>query len=103
MQLCVQRGIQQQGVLPGGLNVRRRAARLHDSLLKQIGSPGWNAMEWVNLYALAVNGENAAGGRVVTALTNGRRALFRRYCIITCSFARNSAHRHPPPKCRNFC
>ncbi len=75
MQLCVQRGIQQQGVLPGGLNVRRRAARLHDSLLKQIGSPGWNAMEWVNLYALAVNEENAAGGRVVTAPTNGAAGI----------------------------
>jgi L-serine dehydratase len=75
MQACVQRGIQQQGVLPGGLNVRRRAARLHDSLLKQIGSPGWNAMEWVNLYALAVNEENAAGGRVVTAPTNGAAGI----------------------------
>jgi len=75
MQLCVQRGIQQQGILPGGLNVRRRAARLHDSLLKQIGSPGWNAMEWVNLYALAVNEENAAGGRVVTAPTNGAAGI----------------------------
>ena len=75
MQLCVQRGIQQQGILPGGLNVRRRAARLHDSLLKQLGSPGWNAMEWVNLYALAVNEENAAGGRVVTAPTNGAAGI----------------------------
>lgn len=75
MQSCVQRGIQQQGVLPGGLNVRRRAARLHDSLLKQMGSPGWNAMEWVNLYALAVNEENAAGGRVVTAPTNGAAGI----------------------------
>jgi L-serine dehydratase len=55
--------------------VRRRAARLHDSLLKQIGSPGWNAMEWVNLYALAVNEENAAGGRVVTAPTNGAAGI----------------------------
>lgn len=75
MQLCVQRGIQQQGILPGGLNVRRRAARLHESLLKQVGSPGWNAMEWVNLYALAVNEENAAGGRVVTAPTNGAAGI----------------------------
>lgn len=75
MQSCVQRGIQQQGILPGGLNVRRRAARLHESLLKQSGSPGWNAMEWVNLYALAVNEENAAGGRVVTAPTNGAAGI----------------------------
>ncbi len=75
MQHCVQRGIQQQGILPGGLNVRRRAAKLHESLLKQLGSPGWNAMEWVNLYALAVNEENAAGGRVVTAPTNGAAGI----------------------------
>jgi L-serine dehydratase, iron-sulfur-dependent, single chain form len=75
MQRCVQRGIQQQGELPGGLHVRRRAARLHDSLVRQMGSPGWNAMEWVNLYALAVNEENAAGGRVVTAPTNGAAGI----------------------------
>lgn len=75
MQLCVQRGIQQEGELPGGLHVRRRAAKLHQSLIRQAGSPGWNAMEWVNLYALAVNEENAAGGRVVTAPTNGAAGI----------------------------
>lgn len=75
MQACVQRGIQQEGELPGGLHVRRRAAKLHQSLIRQAGSPGWNAMEWVNLYALAVNEENAAGGRVVTAPTNGAAGI----------------------------
>ncbi len=75
MKQCVQRGIQQQGILPGGLNVQRRAAKLHQSLVRQAGSPGWNAMEWVNLYALAVNEENAAGGRVVTAPTNGAAGI----------------------------
>lgn len=75
MKSCVQRGIQQQGILPGGLNVQRRAAKLHQSLVRQAGSPGWNAMEWVNLYALAVNEENAAGGRVVTAPTNGAAGI----------------------------
>ncbi|WP_407314751.1 L-serine ammonia-lyase [Pseudomonas sp. nanlin1] len=79
MQACVEQGLKHEGVLPGGLNVRRRAARLHRSLLELnkpnvIGST-LSAMEWVNLFALAVNEENAAGGRMVTAPTNGAAGI----------------------------
>lgn len=75
MQECVSNGLKYEGTLPGGLNVRRRAAKLHRNL-QEIGKPNvigstMSAMEWVNLFALAVNEENAAGGRVVTAPTNG--------------------------------
>ncbi|MFJ3482810.1 L-serine ammonia-lyase [Pseudomonas sp. NPDC090202] len=79
MQDCVEHGLKEEGVLPGGLNVRRRAARLHRSL-QELGKPNvigstLNAMEWVNLFALAVNEENAAGGRMVTAPTNGAAGI----------------------------
>jgi L-serine dehydratase len=79
MQDCVEHGLKQEGILPGGLNVRRRAARLHRSL-QELGKPNvigstLNAMEWVNLFALAVNEENAAGGRMVTAPTNGAAGI----------------------------
>jgi len=79
MRECVENGLRHEGVLPGGLNVRRRAARLHRSLL-DLGKPNvigstMSAMEWVNLYALAVNEENAAGGRMVTAPTNGAAGI----------------------------
>src|SRR4028119_1532812 len=72
MQECVERGTRTTGVLPGGLKVRRRAAALRAQLESHpdTSDPLW-AMEWVTLYALAVNEENAAGGRVVTAPTNG--------------------------------
>ena len=70
MQACVQRGLSVEGVLPGGLEVRRRALGLYRKLKSE--QPGvLNALDWVNVYALAVNEENAAGGRVVTAPTNG--------------------------------
>ena len=79
MQDCVEEGLKHEGILPGGLNVRRRAARLHRSLL-ELGKPNvigstLSAMEWVNLFALAVNEENAAGGRMVTAPTNGAAGI----------------------------
>jgi len=74
MQDCVRRGCREDGVLPGGLGVRRRAAELHRGLLAHpeaaLRDP-LTALDWVNLYALAVNEENAAGGRIVTAPTNG--------------------------------
>ncbi|NYD91952.1 L-serine ammonia-lyase [Sphingomonas melonis] len=72
MSACIDRGIAQEGVLPGGLRVRRRARALQQSLTGD--APGRNpaeVFEWVSLWALAVNEENAAGGRVVTAPTNG--------------------------------
>ncbi len=80
MRACVERGITQEGILPGGLNVRRRAAALFRKLSARSGgrnliSNTLNALDWVNLYALAVNEENAGGGRVVTAPTNGAAGI----------------------------
>jgi L-serine dehydratase len=76
MQECVQRGCAAQGVLPGGLKVPRRARPLHEKLIKagDTDDPLY-AMEWITVYALAVNEENAAGGRVVTAPTNGAAGI----------------------------
>jgi L-serine dehydratase len=72
----VRRGCAAGGVLPGGLKVRRRAAELHRQLsAAEAGSDPLEVMDWVNLYALAVNEENAAGGRVVTAPTNGAAGI----------------------------
>jgi hypothetical protein len=69
-------GCATDGVLPGGLGVQRRAAALHRSLTARVGSPDpLTALDWVNLWALAVNEENAAGGRVVTAPTNGAAGI----------------------------
>ncbi len=79
MQECVQNGITNEGILPGGLKVKRRAAKLHEALMQKdrfdLISPSLTAMDWVNLYALAVNEENAAGGRMVTAPTNGAAGI----------------------------
>ena len=72
MQACMQRGYRQEGVLPGGLKVSRRAPLLHRELSRRGASDDPLAtLDWINLFALAVNEENAAGGRVVTAPTNG--------------------------------
>ncbi|MGY1730483.1 L-serine ammonia-lyase [Geodermatophilus sp. SYSU D01045] len=76
MQECVERGTRTTGVLPGGLRVRRRAAALRAQLETHTDETDpLRAMEWVTLYALAVNEENAAGGRVVTAPTNGAAGI----------------------------
>jgi len=78
MQACVARGCKTDGVLPGGFKVRRRAADLHRQLCANpeaaLRDP-LQVLDWVNLYALAVNEENAAGGRVVTAPTNGAAGI----------------------------
>jgi L-serine dehydratase len=78
MQACVQRGIRETGTLPGGLHVVRRAPSLHAELASKpeagMRDP-LTVLDWVNLYALAVNEENAAGGRVVTAPTNGAAGI----------------------------
>ena len=87
MEACIERGMREDGHLPGGLNVRRRARPLHASILarieRQMADP-LGAMDWINLWALAVNEENASGGRVVTAPTNGAAgiipAVLRFYC-----------------------
>ncbi|WP_372525000.1 L-serine ammonia-lyase [Piscinibacter sp.] len=78
MQACVERGVRTDGVLPGGFKVRRRAADLYRQLCANpeaaLRDP-LQVLDWVNLYALAVNEENAAGGRVVTAPTNGAAGI----------------------------
>ena len=78
MQACVARGIREEGTLPGGLHVQRRAPALFTELSSKpeaaMRDP-LTTLDWVNLYALAVNEENAAGGRVVTAPTNGAAGI----------------------------
>jgi L-serine dehydratase len=74
MRNCIERGLSQEGIMPGGLKVRRRARMLHDKLQEQWSQNKPNpllANDWLSVYAMAVNEENAAGGRVVTAPTNG--------------------------------
>ncbi|SFV17352.1 L-serine dehydratase [Methylobacterium sp. 174MFSha1.1] len=78
MLACIARGLRMDGVLPGGLAVRRRARRLHATLEASKLSnsrPPHEVMDWISLFALAVNEENAAGGRVVTAPTNGAAGI----------------------------
>ena len=80
MQACVKKGMEAEGILPGGLNVKRRAKTLYRHMLASkddhsLIASTMSAMDWVNLYALAVNEENAAGGRMVTAPTNGAAGI----------------------------
>jgi L-serine dehydratase len=75
MSACIDRGFEGSGVLPGVLKVRRRAARLHRLMVESTQQRPLDALEWVNAFALAVNEENAAGGRVVTAPTNGAAGI----------------------------
>ncbi|MEO8842234.1 MAG: L-serine ammonia-lyase [Kofleriaceae bacterium] len=75
MEECVKRGCEREGILPGGLKVKRRAAGLFRKLKGTGVSDPLVIMDWVNLFALAVNEENAAGGRVVTAPTNGAAGI----------------------------
>ena len=88
---CVARGLAQDGILPGGLNVRRRAKAIHDQLQAEKGmnlAQPHQANDWMSVYAMAVNEENAAGGRVVTSPTNGAAGVvpavlryYRDHCI----------------------
>jgi L-serine dehydratase len=75
MAACVQSGFQRDGVLPGGLRVPRRAPALFRDLSARGDSDPLHVMDWVNLYALSVNEENASGGRIVTAPTNGAAGI----------------------------
>lgn len=75
MHESVERGMKTEGILPGGLKVNRRAPALHRSLNVEKNVDPLSAMDWVNLFALAVNEENAAGSRVVTAPTNGAAGI----------------------------
>lgn len=78
MRECIEQGCKTPGILPGGLNVKRRAPSLYEKLLAK-GTPQTHehvdSIEWLNLFAIAVNEENAAGGRVVTAPTNGAAGI----------------------------
>lgn len=78
MSACIDRGILQDGILPGGLRVKRRAPLIHARLMERqeraLSDP-LTILDWVNLWALAVNEENAAGGKVVTAPTNGAAGI----------------------------
>ena len=97
MAACIDRGMAQEGVLPGGLHVRRRAAALHRGLSGHAGRNPAEVFEWVSLWALAVNEENAAGGRVVTAPTNGAAgvlpAVLRFYETLVEGASRDGARR----------
>jgi L-serine dehydratase len=75
MRDCIARGLRTDGVLPGKLSVLRRAPKLYRALSKKGEPQALDAMEWVNAWAIAVNEENAAGGRVVTSPTNGAAGI----------------------------
>ena len=96
MMACIDRGLHTPGTLPGGLQVSRRAPALFEKLQTGAGSNEREALfDWLNVYAMAVNEENAAGGRVVTAPTNGAAgilpAVMRHYCSGGGTFARRKA------------
>jgi L-serine dehydratase len=94
MKSCVEKGITTDGILPGGLKVKRRAPSLFESLNNRtqmdLITPNLRALDWVNLYALAVNEENAAGGRVVTAPTNGAAGIIPAVLHYYINFCPNS-------------
>ena len=75
MEGCIERGLRTEGVLPGAMAVTRRAPKLRKRLETRDKASPFDAMEWVNAYAIAVNEENAAGGRVVTSPTNGAAGI----------------------------
>ena len=93
MHRCIKRGYSSSGVLPGGLNVNRRAPSLYRELSQSSESADRDPLkiiDWVNLYALAVNEENAAGGRVVTAPTNGAAGIIPAVLNYYCNFIHHS-------------
>jgi len=93
MHACIKRGYNNPGTLPGGLKVHRRAPELYREL-SQLNEKAYRdplkIIDWVNLYALAVNEENAAGGRVVTAPTNGAAGIIPAVLNYYCNFVPNS-------------
>jgi L-serine dehydratase len=101
MNECIERGYRQKGELPGTFGLRRRAPALHETLTRQdegaYGDP-LGAMDWIVLYALAVNEENAAGGRVVTAPTNGAAGIIPA-CL---RFLERFVKRLPPTAVRDY-
>ncbi|WP_372835635.1 L-serine ammonia-lyase, partial [Pontibacterium sp.] len=93
MKDCIATGLHKEGTLPGGLHVKRRAMSLHKSLIRStkpnVISSTLSAMDWVNLYALAVNEENAGGGRMVTAPTNGAAGIIPAVLMYYMEFTSN--------------
>jgi L-serine dehydratase len=92
MMACINRGLTQDGILPGGLKVRRRAKAIADQLSSEWQSNRFNPMlanEWLGVYAMAVNEENAAGGKVVTAPTNGAAGVVPAVLRYLLQFAEN--------------
>src|SRR5579859_1095298 len=93
---CIERGLAQEGELPGGLRVRRRARKIHQQLIAERranSSQPHAATDWLSVYAMAVNEENAAGGKVVTAPTNGAAGVVPavlRYYLDHCNGADSS-------------
>lgn len=94
MQQCIERGCREFGILPGGLKVKRRAHQIMQKLLEREQS-GFNKdeMQWLNVYALAVNEENAASGRVVTAPTNGAAGIIPAVLNYYINFTPNATDR----------
>ena len=91
MESCIDRGLDQEGILPGGLSVKRRAKAIHEQLKAEAGqnlAQPHVANDWLSVYAMAVNEENAAGGKVVTSPTNGAAGVvpaviryYRDHCV----------------------
>ncbi|MEX0976322.1 MAG: L-serine ammonia-lyase [Woeseia sp.] len=94
---CVQRGLHTEGVLPGRMSVTRRAPKLYKRLVEKGERLGLDTMDWVNAFAIAVNEENAAGGRVVTSPTNGAAgiipAVMHYYSELVPSYEPEGIHR----------
>lgn len=98
MSQCIDRGLENVGVLPGGLGLSRRAAKLYQALAGKTSHAEHESLfDWLNVYAMAVNEENAAGGRVVTAPTNGAAgiipAVIKRYCVSATAVDTNAVRR----------
>ena len=92
MKKCTDRGLRTKGLLPGGLNVPRRAPRLYRALLQAKDSDPLAVVDWINVFAMSVNEENAAGGRVVTAPTNGAAGIIPAVAHYYQKFVRNADH-----------
>jgi len=96
---CVESGLKHDGILPGGLKVRRRAAAFFKRLEaveqnKSVIASNFSVMDWVNVYALAVNEENAAGGRMVTAPTNGAAGIIPAVLFYYMKFEPTASEKH---------
>lgn len=91
MESCIERGLAADGVLPGNMSVVRRASKIHKRLQSRREPSAFDAMEWVNAFAIAVNEENAAGGRVVTSPTNGAAGIIPAVLMYYRRFVPNSS------------